>query len=497
MSKSIIIIGAGAAGLTAAISAARAGANVTILEAQERPGRKLLVTGNGRCNLTNHALASTQQIRSAFYEAGSQSLSERRESSRSSDGIFADQRRGGDSTASVHPEALFQEQPVYHGTGAALAHKLISAFDAKETISFFKSLGLLTIEKNECVYPYSMQASSVLEVLLAECRRLHVKVKFSQKILRIHENKACNTGSQKNEDLGNVQTQTRTAVESDFRFSVETPGWTYHADAIILACGSPAAPSTGASEACYQPAKTLGHTIIDPQPALVPLTCHSVFLNQLTGVRCRAEVTLVRLNKRHTAKGSETGGQKQRNKADTKIVAKDTGELQWTKYGVAGIVVFQLSRYLQNKISRIRNNPAGENTQQQTDRISSTPTSQYYELLINFLPDSTAEVLEQLLLERANDLAWESTSVLLRGILNEKLISPILEVAFTGSGYDPKVCAKLSRQDCVRICQTIMDFRLPVTGTKSFEMAQICAGGVDCREITDTLESCLQKGLYF
>ena len=53
MVKHVLVAGAGASGLMAAITAARRGAKVTILEAMDRPGRKLLVTGNGRCNLTN------------------------------------------------------------------------------------------------------------------------------------------------------------------------------------------------------------------------------------------------------------------------------------------------------------------------------------------------------------------------------------------------------------------------------------------------------------
>ena len=49
----IIVIGGGASGMTAAITAARNGAEVTVLEQNDRPGKKILSTGNGRCNLTN------------------------------------------------------------------------------------------------------------------------------------------------------------------------------------------------------------------------------------------------------------------------------------------------------------------------------------------------------------------------------------------------------------------------------------------------------------
>ncbi|MCD7737238.1 MAG: NAD(P)/FAD-dependent oxidoreductase, partial [Lachnospiraceae bacterium] len=161
MGKRIFIIGAGAAGMTAAISAARLGAEATILEAQERPGRKLLVTGNGRCNLTS-----------------------------ASDNLAGQ----------------------YHGTGAKLAACLVKEFGREATLTFFSGLGLLTMERNGCIYPCTSQASSVLEVLLAALRRLRVKLKFSEKITEIAEQSSSNKNTV---DTGSA------------RYQIHTPSWTY------------------------------------------------------------------------------------------------------------------------------------------------------------------------------------------------------------------------------------------------------------------------------
>ena len=134
--REIIVAGCGPAGMLAAIAAAREGAKVTILEAQEKPGRKLLMTGNGRCNLTN---LDPQLPRS------------------------------------------------YYGNRPESVRKLVSGifdqFSVSDTLAFFEEIGLLTIDKNDYVYPYTSQASSVLEILLQELRRLKVKLKFSEKIL--------------------------------------------------------------------------------------------------------------------------------------------------------------------------------------------------------------------------------------------------------------------------------------------------------------------------
>ncbi|MCC8137313.1 MAG: aminoacetone oxidase family FAD-binding enzyme [Clostridiales bacterium] len=407
MAKNIIVIGAGAAGLVAAISAARAGADVTVLEAQERPGRKLLVTGNGRCNLSNTSEHLAEQ---------------------------------------------------YRGTGAPLASKLIQRFDTTATLEFFHGLGLLTQEKNGYVYPHTAQSSSVLEVLLAELRRLKVKLKFSQDIVKI-------AVYETPEPVQAAFCRPDVPEPSAARFAVVTSTWTYHADAVILACGSKAAPATGASETGYLLVRTLGHTILEPRPALVPFTSNAPFLNRTAGVRCRAGVTLLR------------------HALFCEPVARDIGELQWTAYGVSGIVIFQLSRYTAFEAERKIKKPDKTDKEEQTA----------YSLSIDFFPDCGEKELEELLIKRAAELERESVRVLLRGLLNEKLIPVILS---QGKKL-PQACGDLEPADIFRICHTMKAFPLPVTGTKSFDQAQICTGGVDCREITDELESRIHGGLYF
>ena len=111
----VLILGGGASGLMAALSAAQdPGNTVTILERQSRVGRKLLATGNGRCNLTNTDLSLTH----------------------------------------------------YHGPSPAFAQAALTRFDGRQTLEFFHALGLLTVaESSGRVYPLSDQANSVVDVL--------------------------------------------------------------------------------------------------------------------------------------------------------------------------------------------------------------------------------------------------------------------------------------------------------------------------------------------
>lgn len=131
-----VIIGAGASGLMAAVTAARTGAKVILLEHMDQAGKKILATGNGRCNYTN-----TDQNPDAYY--------------------------------CTHPQFVGQ---------------VLRQFSYEDTIRFFEELGIRPIQKNgTCIYPESGQAASVRQVLLAEVRRLRIPMLLSVGIRSIHK----------------------------------------------------------------------------------------------------------------------------------------------------------------------------------------------------------------------------------------------------------------------------------------------------------------------
>ncbi len=124
----IAVIGGGASGMMAAISAARMGANVTICERFDRIGKKILATGNGRCNLTN---------------------------------VNADKEN-------------------YHGKNPKFVNDVMSKFWVSETLDFFQDIGLVyKVEDEGKVYPYSDSAASVLDVLRFEIDRLKVNIIYN------------------------------------------------------------------------------------------------------------------------------------------------------------------------------------------------------------------------------------------------------------------------------------------------------------------------------
>lgn len=127
-----IIIGAGAAGLTAAITAAKNGSDVTVLEHENKAGKKILVTGNGKCNLTNKNMNYKK-----FYG------------------------------------------------NTEFINDVLKSFDENDTISFFKDMGLLTKDKRGYIYPMSEQASTVLNILRDTAVNLGVKIKTNNSVEKI------------------------------------------------------------------------------------------------------------------------------------------------------------------------------------------------------------------------------------------------------------------------------------------------------------------------
>ena len=431
MVKHVLVAGAGASGLMAAITAARSGAKVTLLEAMDRPGRKLLVTGNGRCNLTN-----------------------------------------------LDPKLA----SAYHGADPAFAKSVIDQFPPEKTLDFFHGLGLLTTDRGGYVYPYTNQASSVLEVLLSEVRRLKIKVKLSEKIERI--------------------------FRKEEQWKVQTATWTYSCDSLILCCGSKCMPQTGSDGSGYVLAASAGLSVHTPSPALTPLLGEGKFLSSLAGVRCHAHVTLLcshHTTEKRTADSAQSArydkkakntlsapissskaaflsssrviGAEKHNAAYRKetvweTVASECGELQWTKYGISGIAVFQLSRH-----------------------VSCASKNERFAAELDLLdPYSDDEVL-YVLRTRAQALSQEKISVLLRGLLPEKLIPVIQEKA----GIPAKMtCAALDEKSLVALLHTCRAFRLTITGTKDFDTCQVCAGGVDPSALfPETMECRSVPGLYF
>lgn len=239
--RRIGVIGGGAAGIAAAIAAARNDrqAKVFILEQKEKTGKKLLATGNGRCNLTNRQI----------------------------DGSCV--------------------KTCYHGGDIRFAGEVLRQFGCEDTLRFFASVGLVMKERGDYVYPRSDQALTVLELLNLELERLGVECLCSVRVQSVtwEGREFCIRAEEILQDA-------RTGRQR----SAGAKGGTVHtlklkADRIILACGGRAAPALGSDGSGYMLAQSFGHRITPVVPALVQLKVKNHPFAKASGVRTDAKVT--------------------------------------------------------------------------------------------------------------------------------------------------------------------------------------------------------------
>ncbi|TEB05066.1 tricarballylate dehydrogenase [Pelotomaculum schinkii] len=372
----VAVIGGGAAGITAAIAARRKGAIVTILESNQRIGKKILATGNGRCNLTNITTSMAN----------------------------------------------------YHGSNPRFAFSVLSQFGVEQTLDFFARLGVAHKVKEEGkVFPFSLQASSVLDVLRYELERIGVNVHCGAEVAGIAHNKIGFTLALKN-------------------------GGEFQADRVIIATGGKAAPHFGSTGSGYALALSLGHSIVEPFPALVQLKLSSGYLKQIKGIKFEgtAEVVL-----------------------ENQSLQAASGEILFTEYGISGPPILTLSR------------KAGECLKKNQ--------SPWLKLVL--LDSFTGGELEELLAERFSNNPGKTLAFSFVGFINKQLSPVILKEA----GVDlNKAAGKVTASELKKIAHILLDWRFPVTGTTSWPAAQVTAGGVDVNAINSkTLESRIVPTLYF
>lgn len=220
----LLIIGAGASGLMAAVIARDLGIDTAIIEGNDRLGKKVLTTGNGRCNITNK------------------------------------------STATGTDEALNLSSK-YHSNQAEFPLPVLRQFGVRQTVDFFNTLGLpLTAIENGRMYPMSLQAASVLNIFQIALEDRNVPIYFKTKVLDVIVSEG--------HPRFTIQCQTENEGEV-----------TYTSDYLFLCTGGLTAPKTGTDGSGYTLAQRLGHTLIAPVPGIVQLKLDSPYLAELSGVK--------------------------------------------------------------------------------------------------------------------------------------------------------------------------------------------------------------------
>jgi len=251
--EKMIIIGAGAAGLVAAITLARSEQQVTVLEQNNKIGKKILVSGNGKCNIDNKYI-------------------------------------------DLHH---------FHSQNPDFIGKVLNDHDFNVVKKFFTSIGLELIEGKEGkMFPMSLQASSVVELLEYEAKRAGVEIVCDCTV----------TGIEKNGDT----------------FSLETTQGTKTCTQLLLASGSPAAPQLGGSTSGYAFATRMGHSLIPRHTSLVQLCSDESWVKACAGVKVAGVAKLY---------------------ANGEYITEKKGDLLFTNYGISGLAILDLSREVSTRLA--------------------------------------------------------------------------------------------------------------------------------------------------
>ncbi|MFA5388374.1 MAG: NAD(P)/FAD-dependent oxidoreductase [Candidatus Omnitrophota bacterium] len=361
-----IVIGGGASGIIAAISARRNGRNVMICERMNRLGKKILVSGGGRCNISNADLSE------ARYNTGAREL----------------------------------------------VKNVFSRFGKEDIEKFFNEIGLRVYPEGDRLFPVTNQAASVLKVLEEELKRLKIPVESGFNAAGI-------------------------AARPDGKgYLVKFgSGDVISADSVIITGGGRSYPSLGSDGSCYGLARSLGHKIIEPVPSAVPLLSKDRFCHFLQGQRIQCSAKSV---------------------IEGKIKKEAKGELLFTKYGLSGTAILDISEDISIALNRLGDKAAA--------------------VLIDMVPFMSAVEIEKEIEKRIQ-----------KGIAPEDLMTGLLPNKFSLVFRD-----LFKGLNAGEITGLLKNKRFDIIGTRGWNEAEFTAGGVDTRDVReDTLESKLKKGVYF
>lgn len=237
----VLIVGGGAAGLMAAGAAVRQGHEVTVLEHMEKPGQKILVTGKGRCNVTNDCTAEEflRHVR-------------------------------------TNPRFLFSS---------------LGAFPPARTMELFEGLGVeLKVERGRRVFPVSDRAEEIRQALLRYAEEARIVRDGAQKLLLEPLAPAEEAAPAVPENPRHPKKK-KTGAACRCIGVRGTSGREYRADAVLVATGGLSYPTTGSTGDGYKLAEQAGHTIVEPVPSLVSLVSHDPDCKKMMGLALK-NVTL-------------------------------------------------------------------------------------------------------------------------------------------------------------------------------------------------------------
>ncbi len=379
----VAVIGGGPAGMMAAGRAAERGLKVILIEKNDSLGKKLLITGGGRCNVTNAEFDDRTLL------------------------------------------AKFKENDKF----------LFSAFSqwsVKESLDFFNSRGMATkIEAEKRVFPTSDKARSVWNVLVEYMKKGTVTVLSNSPVIGFNE-------------ITEASPRQITSVQLK-------GGKTIQARSFMLATGGKSRPETGSTGEGFEWLKTLGHTVVESDAALVPVKVKDSWVKQLSGLTLpEVKITLFQ--------------------NETKQLMKK-GKILFTHFGVSGPTILNMSKDIRELLK-------------------------YGEVIISvdIMPKHDYSTLNDALQE----LFKKESNKKFKNSLGSLLPSSLVPVIIEKSGINPDTfCHSVTREERLDLVKLLKDVRMRATGLLGVEKAIVTSGGVVLTEVDfRTMQSKLIPNLY-
>lgn len=374
----VCVIGGGAAGMMCATMIARKGHQVTLFEKNEKLGKKIYITGKGRCNVTNAVVGNE-----------------------------------------------FLQNVV---SGKKFVMGAITRFNSSDTMSFFEDVGIpLKIERGNRVFPVSDKSNDIIKGLEKSMQWAGVEVCLNSAVDEIKVNDGLASG-------------------------VVVNGKTFEFDRVVVATGGISYASTGSTGDGYEFAKAVGHSIIEPVPALCAIRLKTDECKKVEGLSLK-NVTLT-------------------SKVGDKVVYKsDIGEMIFTAHGISGPIVLSTSSYI-NRLD-----------------------FKELKLFIDFKPALSFDALQVRLDRDIAELKAKQVSTLLEGLLPKSLVplfAKRLDVSLTSKAN------QLDREKRKKLAMLLKNYEYLPESLEDFNQAVVTAGGINLKEINPKyMKSKLVPNLYF
>ena len=433
----VVIIGGGPAGMLAAISSARNGNKVTILEKMDMLGKKILVTGKGRCNITS----------------------------------------------SLPIDDFIKNIP---GNGMFM-YSSFSNFDNQDILNILKDEGVETkIERGNRIFPVSDKADDVRKALIRVVKKLGVNIILNAKvkeilvkeeedfILKEKEQKDISLKKEcdevKNKKMDGDSNTKNNIIDKigkkvyGVRAIINGKEETILSDKVILATGGKSYPGTGSTGDGYELAQNVGHSITKIRPSLVPLTVKDnsslKLCQKMQGLSLKnVSIKFIDTNK-------------------NKVIYEDFGEMLFTHFGVSGPVILSASAHL----LRYKN-------------IDELLKAGKIILSIDLKPALSKEKLDERVLRDFKEEKNKEFKNSLDKLLPKKMIDVVIQLSEINPEKRVNEITKSERENLVKVLKGL---EIEISGFRPIEEAIITSGGINIKEINPkTMESKLVHGLFF